>query len=84
MVLGSVRLDLRPFIDEIQLNLNERERYYLMFLKCKMRFFLFAKDKQTYEEWVLAFTKTCILTNFSSQYDNIKILGNGKNSKVTQ
>lgn len=36
-----------------------------MFLSCKMRFFLFAKDAETHRKWIKYLTRTCILTNFS-------------------
>ncbi|KAL4485766.1 hypothetical protein ABPG72_012306 [Tetrahymena utriculariae] len=82
MLLGAVRLDLRPICEEDLRQLNEKERYFLMFLSCKMRFFLFAKDQEIYNEWVKNLKKACILTNFSQMYENIKILGKGTFAKV--
>jgi len=84
--IHNVRIE--AFVDFVESS-NEKdkekekeERYRIRLTHNKQYFDLFARSKEIQEKWIHLLSKFCILTNYSSAFENIKAIGKGGFARV--
>jgi len=64
---------------------NEKdERYGIRMMHNLLSCDLFARNKEQYEKWISVLSSFCILTSYSANFVNTKVIGKGSFARVNE